>query len=118
VCRARGSARRGCASAPLKVGDVHARRQQIDGDYDARLAAVAEPLDGLERSIDAARDLLDEVVALAEHLTERLHELVGVRDLWDVVCGEDEDLREPPGLLFVLVGVLLHFEGDLAVAVG
>ena len=39
----------------LEVGDVDAGRQQVDGDDDRRVRAVAELADALQRPIDPCR---------------------------------------------------------------
>src|SRR5439155_17354671 len=52
----------------LKVGDVHAGREQVHGDSDARLLAVAELSDSLEWAVHAPSDLLHEPVASAERI--------------------------------------------------
>src|SRR5262249_5597235 len=99
--------------------NVDARRQHVDGDDDLRLGAIAEFTNPLQRAVNVriACDLLDEVVALIEDFAAGTDELVGVRGVGDVVDGQDQYLRESPGLLLVLVGVFRDLFDDLAVAV-
>ncbi len=92
----------------LQVGDVDAGGQQVDGDNDLRVRAVAELADPLQGSVDSAGDLRDEGVAAAEDVAAELDELVGVGGVRQVVGGEDEGLGEPAGLRLVLVGVALR----------
>ena len=89
----------------LQVGDVHAGRQQVDGDDDAGVRAVAELADALQRPVDAAGDLRDERLAAAEDVAGQVDELVGVRGVRQVVGGEDQGLGEAAVLALVLVGV-------------
>ncbi len=65
----------------FQIGDVDAGGHEIDRDDDARVLAIAEFADALQRPIDAAGDLLHEGVAAAEHVAADGHELVGVRDV-------------------------------------
>ena len=63
----------------LEVGDVDAGGEHVDRDDDAGLRPVAELADPLQRPVDAAGDLGDEGVALAEDVAGGVDELVGVR---------------------------------------
>jgi hypothetical protein len=62
----------------LEIGDVDAGRQQIDGDRDAGIGAMAELPDALQRPVDPAGDFLDESVAATEGVTREMHELISV----------------------------------------
>ena len=70
--------------------DISARRDHIDGDGDARVVAVAEILNQVLRAAAGAqiRDLLAEVVAFAELLTEDANDVLGMA----VVLGENQCL--------------------------
>ena len=80
---------------------------------------VAELPDLLQRPVHAgaARDLLHEIVALAEHVAADLDDLIGVRGMGQVVDGKDQDLGEMPRFFFVFVGVSGDLLDDLPVAV-
>lgn len=101
----------------FEVGDVHAGRQQVDSDDDAGVGAVAELPDALQRPVDVTGDLGNEGVTSAEAVAGKVDQLVGVRDVRQVVGGEDQGLGEAPELLLVLRGMGLQLFEDLAIGV-
>ena len=50
----------------LQVRDVHAGRHEVDAHHDAGVRSVAELADALERAVDLAGDLGNEVLAAPE----------------------------------------------------
>ncbi len=102
----------------LEVGDVDACSQQVYGDGDDGLRTVSELADALQRTVDAAGDLLDEGVASTEDVARDVDEAVGVGGMGEVVDGENEGLGQSaiPGL--VLEGVALDLLEDFPVRVG
>src|SRR5262249_41767518 len=102
----------------LQIRDVYAGREHVHCDDDARIGPVAELANALKRAIHPASDLLNKGIATAEDIAADVDELVRVRNVRQVMDGEDQTLRLAAVALLVLVGVLLKFLDDLAIGVG
>ena len=102
----------------FQIGYVHSGGKQIHRDNNARCWTIAELADMLKRTIHLARDLLSERIASTEDVTSKVHKLVGVRRVRQVIGGEDQRLREATILFFVIFSPLLYFFENLLVGIG